>query len=357
MSIKDSVSRRAFLGGAAAASAAAMFGNPVGLVSAAPLYGPAAQGKPFRVGAIGKAMDQFWSYCADAMASAMKKVGGEVIIRMPDSEDVPKQREFMEGFIAEGVDAILFGASDPEAFNDLVKDAIEKKIIVGTWEADAAPSGRLVYSGGEDFAYGYKAGKAMAEKLGGKGQVAILQGSATAFNAIHRGDGMEKALTEAGCEVVIRDIDKEDQNVAMQHAEQLIATYPDLRGFLGIYIYHIEIAAQAVKSANKVGTIEISGTDPGGKAYDFVKDGTVFAAFTHSPFNMAASLAMWAYNMKTFGPEHAYLMCNIDATKPTADRKILMPDITITQENVDAFLKHQDELAAGNWGFDVETLA
>lgn len=314
------------------------------------------QGATMRVGAIGKAMDEFWSYCADAMGAALKKVGGEVVIRMPQSEDVPKQREFMEGFVAEGVDAILFGASDPEAFTDVVKQATEKKIITGTWEADAAPSGRLLYVGGEDYEYGFKAGKAMADKLGGKGQVAILQGSATAVNASRRGDGMEAALKEAGCEVVIRDIDKEDQNVAMQHAEQLIATYPDLRGFLGIYIYHIEIAAQAVKAANKVGQIEITGTDPGGKAYDFVKDGTVFAAFTHSPFNMSATLAMWAYNCKTFGPEHAYLLAGVDRNLPTADRKLIMPDILITKENVGAFLAHQDELAAGNWGFDVETL-
>ena len=308
------------------------------------------------VGGFAKNIHPVWEEGGESLRQVFGKVGGELLWNNPQIEDVAKQREIFEGYLAQGVDGICFAASDPDAFTDLVGEATSRGIPVGMWEADAAPSGRLVYVGGNDYAYGHKAGKMLAEKIGGEGQVAIMQGSATATNARLRSDGMEDACTEAGCEVVARDIDKEDVEVALSHAEQMLATYPDLKGFLGVYAYHIESAGVAVINAGKEGEIAISGTDPYGKAWDFIRDGICFGAYTHEFFQMSQTLAVFMVNMLTFGPAMAYAVSQIDPALPTADRKLFVKDILLTPENVDEYLAHHEELVAGDWGFDVEPL-
>ncbi|NIN97376.1 MAG: substrate-binding domain-containing protein [Anaerolineae bacterium] len=307
-------------------------------------------------GGLVKNIHPAWEVTGEGIREVLRKVGGELIWTAPEIEDVPKQREMFEGFLAQGVDAILFAASDPEAFTDLVSEAHSRGIPVVTYEADAAPSGRLAYIGGNDYRYGRVAGEAMAEKLGGKGKVAILQGSATATNARRRADGMEDALTEAGCEVVIRDVDKEDVEVSLSHCEQLMATYPDLAGFMGVYAYHISNAANAVVAAGKAGEIEISGTDPFGSAFDFIRDGTVFAAYAHELYSEGGTAAIFAYNIMTFGLHHAYYGAQIDTSLPVSERKLFMPDIKLTKDNVDGFLAYQDELLEGKWGFGIDPL-
>lgn len=358
------VTRRRFLTAAAAslplvAAACSVPAQPSATAAAAPgaaaKQAPAQGGKGFVIGGLVKTLGEFWEDSHKAVDAVVKKWGGEVVWQAPTKEDVAKQREAFEGFIAQGVSGIVFGASDPGAFNDLVKKAQTSKIPCVTFEADAPPSGRVLYVGGEDYGYGYKAGEALAKKIGGKGKVAIQQGSATAANARGRADGMEAALKKGGCEVVTRDLDGEDAGVALTHAEQLIVTYPDLRGFCGVYADHIAVAATAVKAANKVGQIEITGNDPYGKAYDYIKDGTVFCAYHHNNYDMAVTAAIWVCNAVKFGLEHAYYVAGIDPDKPVADRKLFVRDILLTKENVDAYLSHFNDLKAGKWGIEYET--
>ena len=132
--------------------------------------------------------------------NAATLAGCTAVFENPSKEDVARQVTVMEGFVAQNVDGIVFGASDPGAFDKVVKDALDKNIPVITFDSDAPSSGRLVYIGPNNYHSGFLAGQAMIDQLGGKGKVAIQVGSLTALNAKERIQGFKDAIADSEIE-------------------------------------------------------------------------------------------------------------------------------------------------------------
>lgn len=350
--VKQAVSRRGFLKGAAALSTLAATGGAVP-VAAATINSPRYALKPYKIGLMAKVLHEVWEAQVNPFKEVFARMGGEVHYNSPKIEDVARQREIFEGFLAEGVDAICFAASD-DVFTDLVEEAYKKRIPVITWTGEAPTSGRLLYIGTDDYNFGRKGAETIVEHLGGKGKVAIMQGSATAPNAVQRGNGAEEVFEEAGMEVVTRDFDKEDVDVCMAHVEQILVAYPDLDAFMSIYGYHIETIGNVLHAAGKAGEIAIGGLDPFGKAWDYIRDGTCFGAWSNPMPNNGIFTAIWLWNYLTFGPDYAYKLVGVDQSLPLDERKVPVIDIYVTADNVDPYLEYMDRLWKGEWGPQAE---
>lgn len=96
---------------------------------------------------------------------AGKMMGVDVVYTGPADFDIKAQIEFIKAAIAQGVDGIATTMPNPDAFNDVVQEALSKGIPVVSLNADAPDSGRLAYIGQGNFAAGQSMGREIVKLL------------------------------------------------------------------------------------------------------------------------------------------------------------------------------------------------
>ena len=228
-----------------------VFGSFVAGTASAAGKVEAAGPSGFTFGGLGKVTHPYWDEVGQGLVNAGLWAGSKVSFENPPKEDVARQVQVLEGYVAQKVDGIIFGASDPGAFDKVVKDALSRKIPVLTFDSDAPKSGRLIYIGPNNYLSGKLAGERMKQLLPNGGKIAIQVGSLTALNAKERIQGFKDAIKGSKLQIVKEDVDEEDAQVANAHSEAILASTPDLAGFYGVYVYNSPAQARAVQAAGK----------------------------------------------------------------------------------------------------------
>lgn len=294
----------------------------------------------FTFGGLGKVVHPYWDEVGMGVKNAAAVARSKAVFENPSKEDVARQVTVMEGYVSQGLDGIVFGASDPGAFNKVVRDALAQKIPVITFDSDAPNSGRLVYIGPNNFRSGFLAGQRMAKILNGKGKVAIQVGSLTALNAKERIAGFKEAVKDTQIKIVVEDVDGEDAQVANAHAEAILSSNPDLNGFYGVYAYNGPAQARAVKAAGKKpGEIKIVCFDALDETVQFINEGYVDAAIDHRQYNFGFFSTMVLYAMKVYGVEDTLTLLGFDPAKDPRDNILYTPTWVITKADLTDYNK------------------
>jgi len=164
-----------------------------------------------------------------------KHIGGiEVIWRGPETTDEIRQKEILEGFIAQRVDGIAISCLNGDLLTDAIDAATEAGIPVVTWDSDAPRSKRVAFYGVNDIEAGDALGEGLAKLLDGKGRVALLT-ALGADNLQKRLDGARAALRRHPGISIVEVFDIRDDAVRVG---EVIASatqrYPDLDGWLSV---------------------------------------------------------------------------------------------------------------------------
>ncbi|MHC1773679.1 MAG: substrate-binding domain-containing protein [Flexilinea sp.] len=160
----------------------------------------------------------------------------ELIVKAPDTADASKQIEIVESLIAMGVDGIAIGPTDTTTLTPLINEAIDKGIVVLTFDSDASKSKRLGYIGTDNVSAGKHMGEVLGTQLEGKGKVLVSMGVSTQENLIQRLDGVKKVLAEKYPDIKIIDekSSQGDTNVALANIENMVTANPDFTALIGI---------------------------------------------------------------------------------------------------------------------------
>ena len=207
----------------------------------------------------------------------VKKEGIEVeyIWDAPARADIDEENRKIEAAISRQPDGLCVAALDPASNSQLLDKALRAKIPVMTFNAFAGPKYPFV-GRHDDAADGYDVAKYLAEKLGGKGKVAILAGSLTAPEHAGRVQGFKKALAEyPNIKIVFEQPDNDDLATAVAVAESALQANQDLNGILCSNASNPIGAARAVKNAGKAGEILIAGMDNLPETLKFLKEGVI----------------------------------------------------------------------------------
>jgi ribose transport system substrate-binding protein len=299
---------------------------------------PAEKTEGFTFGGLGKVVHPYWDEVAQGVKNGAKAGNSTAVFENPSKEDVARQVTVLEGYVAQNVDGIVFGASDPGAFDKVVKDALAKNIPVVTFDSDAPTSGRLVYVGPNNALSGGLLGARMKEILGGKGDVAIEVGSLTALNAKDRIAGFKKAIEGTDIKIVVEDVDQEDAQVANAHAEAILSANPNLAGMYGVYAYNAPAQARAVQAAGKKpGDVKIVGFDALAETIQFMQNGWIDSVVDHRQYNFGYYAVMMLTNMKIFGKDNTLYMLGFDATADPKDNIKYTPSYLITGDTLPAY--------------------
>ena len=310
------------------------------LIGALPAWAaePAPKTSGFTFGGLGKVVHPYWDEVGMGVKNAAAIAGSQAIFENPSKEDVARQVTVMEGFVAQNVDGIVFGASDPGAFDKVVKDALAKNIPVITFDSDAPTSGRLVYIGPNNYHSGFLAGQAMIEQLGGKGKVAIQVGSLTALNAKERIQGFKDAIASSEIEIVTEDVDQEDAQVANAHSEAILSANPDLNGMYGVYAYNGPAQVRALQAAGKKpGEVKVVCFDALEETVEFMNQGYVQAIIDHRQYNFGFFASMVLWNMKVYGVKDTLYMLGFDPNVDPANNILFTPTYVVGPDDLEGF--------------------
>jgi ribose transport system substrate-binding protein len=170
---------------------------------------------------------------AAAALSAKHAVRIEVLWLTPAKEDVAQQVEYVSEAVQQGAGAILIACSDGDRLTPALNAAVDKGLVVMTFDADAPASKRFAYYGPDDADLGGKVVTDLAALLSGQGKIAVLAGNPDAGNLRMRADGVKSvaAAKFKGLEVVEVVNHVETPQAAAAAMLKVNAARPDLAGW------------------------------------------------------------------------------------------------------------------------------
>lgn len=260
---------------------------------------------------------------ADAAAEKLK-------IPRPDwvgatEADAAKQVASINDLISRGVQGIAISPNAPDSVTAAVAKAIQKKIPVICFDADAPKSQRLAYIGTDNYAAGKTAGRAMAEQLAGHGDVLVVTGGLGALNLNERIRGFRDGT--AGTKVRVASVQAcdDDQARAHQIIQDYLLSHPETAGIFAAGLWAVLPAGQILQQKKRAGQVKVVGFDTLPEELQRVKDGSVQVLVGQRPYEMGR-LSVIALNDLRLG-------------KPLKQKIIDTGTDVVTRANVDAFMK------------------
>ena len=245
----------------------------------------------------------YWQAVLKGANEEVDKINGEGADKItinfvgPDSEsDVAQQVQQFTSALNANPAAIGFAAVDQNAFNDLLAEAIEKKIPIIGFDSGVpgAPEGAILANAATN---NYNAGAMAAEKVyeAVKDRIAAAEGYGVKL------EGNEKYVNDAKVESVDDGKIIIETLVPSQVTAELSATdcaallnKDDIIALYGSNQHSAEAMVTANENLQKLGTGEGqvigAGFDSGAVIKDAVRNGVFLGAITQAPFAMGEAL-------------------------------------------------------------------
>ncbi|MGV9500585.1 ABC transporter permease/substrate-binding protein [Streptomyces sp. NPDC003642] len=211
-----------------------------------------------------------------------KKLGVDLTVTDAQN-DASQQANQLQNFTSSNLGAIIVNPVDSDAASNSVKaaDKADIPVIAVDRTVNNAHTDTLVAS--DNVAGGELAAQTIADKLGGKGKIVILQGQAGTSAARERAAGFAKGLKAfPGIRVVAQQPADFDRTKGLDVMSNLLQAHPDVQGVIAA---NDEMALGAIKAlGSKAGTsvsvVGFDGTPDGLKA---VEGGTLYASVAQQP--------------------------------------------------------------------------
>ncbi|GID04315.1 sugar ABC transporter substrate-binding protein [Pseudomonas sp. 008] len=256
----------------------------------------------YRIGvSIARVDDNFMTYVRSGLENAATKEN--VQIQFEDAQgDVVRQLNQVQGFLGQKVDAVIVLPVDTAATANMTRAAVEAKIPLVY--VNRHPDERVLPKGvvtvaSNDIEAGQLQMRYLADKLGGKGNIAIIMGDLAQNSTHDRTEGVKQVLKDyPGIKIIEQQSAEWQRNKGMDLTSNWLLAGT---GFDAIVANNDEMAigaAMALQQAGKAkGEIAIVGIDglPDGLAA--IKRGMLVASVFQDPKAQAISAVQAAIKM------------------------------------------------------------
>ncbi len=203
--------------------------------------------------------------------------------------DVTGQQDLLTNFITQGVDGLVYAATDAKVLADVSQQAIDQGLTVVNIDSgtDPQPSEVPIFAT-DNVAAAEKATQLLADELGEEGgNVAFIPFQPGTATNDTRTEGFMNIMDEnPQLELVAEQSSESDYNTALQVTEDILTANPDLDAIYAANEPGVLGAAEAVRRAGKAGEIVIVGWDTAPDEIEAVEDGLVTALVAQNPFRM-----------------------------------------------------------------------
>ena len=204
--------------------------------------------------------------------------GGNFYQSGPSTADAALQLQALEDAITERADVIHVVPNSTETLELAMKKAMDAGIIVISHEAPSAQNVNYDVEAFQNAAYGEHFIDALAALTDGKGGYAIIVGSVQAQTHMEWANAAVAYQKEAYPDMyLVADYveSNEDHDTAYTKTQELLKTYPDLKGIIGCSVIDPAGAALAVEEAGKIGEVFIVGTSVVDVAAAYLESGAI----------------------------------------------------------------------------------
>jgi ABC-type sugar transport system substrate-binding protein len=274
----------------------------------------------------------FWADMEQAAQREAENHGVRLISLAAEREtDVERQYQIIENLIQQKVDAILLAPSGSKELVPAIRKANDAGIPVLLLDtridqaaAESVGAHVFTYIGSDNFEGGAVAGRALAANIGGRGEVAIIEGISGHETADQRRLGFLAGIeSHPGIRVVSSQTANWERARAYTVAENLLQAHPDI---IAIFAANDEMALgalEAVDAARKLDDISLIGFDAIPDALVNIRSGRLFG-----------SVAQFPSEMGRLGVLHAVALLRDGVAPP---EEILTKVEMIHSGNVDSF--------------------
>ncbi|MEU3414423.1 substrate-binding domain-containing protein [Streptomyces sp. NPDC006658] len=197
--------------------------------------------------------------------------------------DASQQANQLQNFTSTSLDGIIVNPVDSDAASNSVKAAGKADIPVVAVDRGVNRASVATLVASDNVAGGELAAKTVAEKLGGRGKIVILQGQAGTSAARERAAGFAKGLKAyPGIRVLAQQPADFDRTKGLDVMSNLLQAHPDVQGVIAA---NDEMALGAIKAlGSKAGrSVQVVGFDGTPDGLTAVKGGTLYASVAQQP--------------------------------------------------------------------------
>jgi ribose transport system substrate-binding protein len=301
------------------------------LIVAAALAGftaPALAAKPLKaIGVtVGDLANPFFVAIGRGTEDAAKKISGNgvKVTTVSSKYDLNTQVGQIENFIANKVDMIVVNAADPKGIAPAIKKARDAGIVVLAVDVGADGADITVMS--DNTMAGAESCKYMAQKIGGKGNVVIVNGPPVT-SVIDRVNGCKKVLAGfPGIKLLSENQDaKGSRDGGMEVMANLLTANPKIDAVFTINDPTGIGAELAIRQAGRKDVKLIASVDGAPDAETVLKNKNAL---------FAVSTAQNPYKMATTAVQMGYALMN---GKKPAQAMVLLPTPPVTKENIASY--------------------
>ena len=219
--------------------------------------------QPIKIGLTMKFDDLWLTTLRDAMTAYAQSQPGVELIAVDSKEDVATQLGQVENFVAQGVDAIIIIPANTDAADPMTKAAQDAGIplVYVNRIPSNLPEG-VAYVGSDSIQAGIMQAEWLAEKLGGKGNVVIMNGDLAQEAAQKRTEGEKQVFaTFPDIQIIKEDTASWDRAQGLALMENWLSTGDQIDAVASNNDEMAIGALQAIEAAGLLGQILVGGVD------------------------------------------------------------------------------------------------
>ncbi len=257
-------------------------------------------------------------------------MGYECVSLSPARQDsLEDQVKIIEDAIQQGIQGIILHPIDSKGIMPVIRKCNEKGIpvaVIGT----PAEEQTFMRTGVDYVATGEIIAEMVAEKIGKKGKLIILEGPPGAQNAQERLAGIKSVIDKyPDIEIVASQTTNFKRTEGLQVTENLLQKYSDVSAIIACNDESALGAVQALKAAGLAGKVVVGSFDGNQDGSAAIKSGEIFATYNVDPFGstyLAAAYIVKYLNDGSMPPKYFVPF-------PSA-----LNDPIITAENIDDYM-------------------
>jgi ribose transport system substrate-binding protein len=248
---------------------------------------------PVQLAVVPKAIGfDFWEQVRLGAECAAKKASGEVEVQwdgVTAETDVNGQVNLLQNFIEQGVDGLVYAATDAKVLYQVTKSAKQQNVTVVNVDSgtEPQPSDVPVFAT-DNVAAAEQVPELIAKELGKEGgEVAFIPFQQGTLTNEQREEGFKNGLKKhPELKLVAEQSSQSNYNTALQVTEDILTAHPDLDAIFAANEPGVLGAAEGVRQAGKAGDIVIIGWDASSEEVQGVEDGVISALIVQNPFKM-----------------------------------------------------------------------
>jgi inositol transport system substrate-binding protein len=219
--------------------------------------------QPIKIGLTMKFDDLWLTTLRDAMTAYAQSQPGVELIAVDSKEDVATQLGQVENFVAQGVDAIIIIPANTDAADPMTKAAQDAGIplVYVNRIPSNLPEG-VAYVGSDSIQAGIMQAEWLADKLGGKGNVVIMNGDLAQEAAQKRTEGEKQVFAKfPDIQIIKEDTASWDRAQGLALMENWLSTGDQIDAVASNNDEMAIGALQAIEAAGLLGQILVGGVD------------------------------------------------------------------------------------------------